>query len=107
MAKKDKKNKNADYWDEDFEEDQPQSVEFGTPAEESGVPLQNEPEVEPVAIPEQEPEVVAPIIKTKKEKERERKERERQRKKEEAAKRKAEAEAEGEVDQVTNDLNNV
>ncbi|ODV92787.1 hypothetical protein CANCADRAFT_93335 [Tortispora caseinolytica NRRL Y-17796] len=98
MGKKDKKSKNADYWDDEFAEDMPEPVEFGAVAEPVAdvvTETEVETEVEPAKpTPAKEPETPAvPVLKSKKEKERERKEREKQKKKEEAAKRKAAAEA--------------
>ena len=107
MAKKGKKNNKQDYWDEEFEADQPQAEELASPAPESETAEPQGPAVanaedefggdflsnlkkaknkkekkvkqkeEEKKQQEQETQK-GPIIKTKKEKERERKEREKQ-----------------------------
>ncbi|CCF58397.1 hypothetical protein KAFR_0E02440 [Kazachstania africana CBS 2517] len=126
MAKKSKKNQ-QNYWDEDFEEDLPQSEEIGTPAESSvdvttteNTPQPDEGQEEDAVAAddfmsalksskkkqEKKAEESKPsILKSKKEKEKEKKEKEKQKKKEQAARKRAQQQAQKEQNKELNKQN--
>lgn len=127
MAKKSKKNQ-QNYWDEDFEEDAPQTEEFGTPNPEAtpetdanAVTAEATPDVEAEGAEAIEADFMStlkkskkkqetketeepkkPVLKSKKEKEKEKKEKEKQMKKEQAAKKKAQQQAQKEKNKELN-----
>lgn len=127
MAKKSKKNQ-QNYWDEDFEEDAPQTEEFGTPNPEAtpetdanAVTAEATPGVEAEGAEAIEADFMStlkkskkkqetketeepkkPVLKSKKEKEKEKKEKEKQMKKEQAAKKKAQQQAQKEKNKELN-----
>lgn len=127
MAKKSKKNQ-QNYWDEDFEEDAPQTEEFGTPNPEAtpdtdanAVTAEATPNVEAEGAEAIEADFMStlkkskkkqetketeepkkPVLKSKKEKEKEKKEKEKQMKKEQAAKKKAQQQAQKEKNKELN-----
>ncbi|SCW01398.1 LAFE_0D11694g1_1 [Lachancea fermentati] len=126
MAKKSKKNQ-QNYWDEDFEEDSPQTEELGEPSVEATPEVPSEeqgtPEAEVAEATEAteadfmstlkkskkkqekkdtEQDAGKPVLKSKKEKEKEKKEREKQKKKEQAAKKKAQQQAQKEKNKELN-----